>query len=116
MTFKYLTVLSLGLLLLTSCGQEKKEEVKPEPKETIFNLKNKECQAKFKNETTNNNKLSKIMEEEEDLEIATQKFLKQLNKTLYKCFRKVGLRKEKTNQKLWHQWMILFTDKIQEMN
>ena len=34
MTFKYLTVLSLGLLLLTSCGQEKKEEVKPEPKET----------------------------------------------------------------------------------
>ncbi len=34
MTFKYLTVLSLGLLLLTSCDQEKKEEVKPEPKET----------------------------------------------------------------------------------
>ena len=34
MTFKYLTVLSLGLLLLTACGQEKKEEVKPEPKET----------------------------------------------------------------------------------
>ena len=34
MTFKYLTVLSLGLLLLTSCDQEKKEEVKPEPKKT----------------------------------------------------------------------------------
>jgi dipeptidyl-peptidase-3 len=34
MTFKYLTVLSLCLLLFTSCEQEKKEEVKPEPKET----------------------------------------------------------------------------------
>ena len=85
---------------------------KPEPKETMFNLKNKDCQKKFKYETTINNKLSKVMEEEEDLEVATIKFMKQLEKALHKCFRKVGLRKEKSNQKqndLYNEWKTLKT-------
>ena len=68
---------------------------RPEPREEIFNLKNSECQKKFKQETSNTNKLSKIIEEEQDLEVATEKFLKKLNKVIYKCFKKIGIRKEK---------------------
>ena len=39
--------------------------------EAVFNLKNKECQKLFKEETSNNNKLSKVFDEEEDIDKAT---------------------------------------------
>ena len=66
----------------------------------MFNLKNKVCQEKFKEETTgtNNNKfLSSVFDGDEDINIVTEKFLKRLQKTISKCFRKVRVT-EKTDQ------------------
>ena len=60
-----------------------KETPKPE---TMFNLKNERCRKLFRKETTNNNKLSKVFEEEKDLDVATEKFMKKRNKLLHKCF------------------------------
>ena len=62
----------------------------------MFNLKNKVCQEKFKEETTgtNNNKfLSSVFDGDEDINVVTEKFLKRLQKTISKCFRKVSHRK-----------------------
>ena len=75
--------------------------------DTVFNLKNKECQKVFKAETSNNDKLSKIFDKEEDLEKATETFMKKINKILYKCFKKVGQRKDKNNKEqdnLYNRW------------
>ena len=70
----------------------------------IFNLKNKECQKKFKEETTaaNNKKyLSSVFDELEDINILSEKFLKRLQKTIHKSFRKVlEEQKEKTLKKM----------------
>ena len=85
---------------------------KPEPKETMFNLKNPDCQKRFKEETSKGNKLTKVMEEEEDLEVATERFMKKLDKLIYKCFRKIGIKKEKINHKqdkLYNEWKELKT-------
>ena len=76
-------------------------------KNDLFNLKNKECQKVFKDETTKTNDLSKIFEDEKDLDVATNKFLKKLNKILHKCFRKIGSKKEKvdeTFEKIYNRW------------
>ena len=73
----------------------------------IFNLKNIECQKQFKEETRNNNKLSKLFEENEDLDEAVSKFLRKLNKVLHKCFRKIRVKKQKpveTQEKLYNRW------------
>ena len=59
--------------------------------EAIFNLKNK-------GETSNNTKLSKVFDEEEDLDKATQSFVKKLNKLIYKFFKKIGQKRENNNQ------------------
>ena len=45
---------------------------------TVFNLKNKACQQIFKRETTNTNKLSKVFETNDDINLQTKKFLKLL--------------------------------------
>jgi exonuclease III len=84
-----------------------KEAPKPE---AIFNLKNKICQKIFKKETSKNNKLSKVFEEVEDLDEATERFLKKLNKLLHKCFQKVtvkGQRESKREEKLYERWKYL---------
>jgi hypothetical protein len=58
-------------------------------KEEVLNLKDKECQKRFKDETTNTKKLSEVFDTEEDLEKQTKKFLKRLNKVLFeKCTHK----------------------------
>ena len=65
-----------------------------EPKQEIvkmFNLKNIACQKKLKEETSMTTKLSKVFEEEADLDKATEKFLKKLDKILHKCFKKISL-------------------------
>ena len=59
--------------------------------EAIFNLKNK-------GETSNNTKLSKVFDEEEDLDKATQSFVKKLNRLIYKFFKKIGQKRENNNQ------------------
>ena len=84
-----------------------KEEAPKE--EAIFNLKNKECQKFFKKETSKNC-LANIFEEEKDLDKATEKFMKKLNKMLYKCFKKVKVKKDKVSNKeegLYNRWKVL---------
>ena len=50
--------------------------------EAVFNLKNKEYQKVFKEETSNNSRLSKVFDEEEVLDKATERFMKKINKLL----------------------------------
>ena len=81
-------------------------EIKQE-KTSIFNLKNKECIKNFKEITTNNNNLSKILDEEKNLHKATSKLMKKFDKVLYKCFTKVGVKDKKTETKqeeLYNKW------------
>ena len=79
-------------------------------KTNMFNLNNKKCQAKFKTATSNTNILSKIFNEENDLEKAVVKFMKRLEKLLFKCFNKIGHKKEKLNEaheKLYNRWRLI---------
>ena len=81
----------------------------PKP-EALFNLKNKKCQKIFKDVTSNNNKLSKVFDEVDDLDKATEIFMKKLNKAIHKCFKKIGQKKEKENtkyNKLYNRWKLL---------
>ena len=75
----------------------------------LFNLKNKECQSKFTEATqgrNNNNVLSSVFDEKDDLDILTEKFLKRLQKTVSSCFRKIRVTKriEKEKDELFTKW------------
>ena len=68
----------------------------------LFNLKNKACQKKFKIETStvmNNGELSSIFDENEDLNILAERFMKKLNNVIFKCFRKVRITEKKDEEK-----------------
>ena len=78
--------------------------------EAVFNLKNKECQKVFKDETSNNTRLSRVFDEEDDLDRATELFMKKINKLIYKCFNKIGQRRDKDTNKdesLYNRWKSL---------
>ena len=73
----------------------------------LFNLKNKDCLKKFKEETTGNNYLSKTMDEEQDLNQATKSLMNRLDKILHKCFRKVSVKEnssENKQEELYKKW------------
>ena len=75
----------------------------------MFNLKNKDCQEVFKQATSsiNNNKfLSSVFEEKGDINDLTEKFLKRLNKTIHKCFRKVRIKDKShdTKEDVFSKW------------
>jgi hypothetical protein len=73
----------------------------------MFNLKNVECQKAFNETTSSNNYLSKVFEDNEDLDVATNKFMTRLNKVLHKCFRKIRLKKKKpieVYENLYNRW------------
>ena len=55
----------------------------------MFNLKNKECQAKFKEMTSSNENLSSAFSSSDNINIYTRMFLKSLNQCVQKCFRKI---------------------------
>ena len=64
----------------------------------MYNLKNKGCQSKFKEETSiakNNSNLSSIFDSDEDLNVLTETFVKKLRKVIHKCF---------NNQKSQSHW------------
>ena len=78
----------------------------------IFNLKNIQCQKKFKQQTSQSTDLSQIFDNEKNLDIATEKFLKRLNKYLYKCFQKVGVKNshgksQAKQEKMYDLWKSL---------
>ena len=77
----------------------------------MFNLKNKACQEVFKDATTaaNNNKyLSSVFYEEGDVNKLTEKFLRRLNKTINKCFRKIRIKDQEkvdnVKEDLFNKW------------
>ena len=80
--------------------------------EKVFNFKNENCKKVFKEATSNNTYLSEVFDDEADLDVATEKLMKRLNKTLHKCLKKVGHKKEKSNEQyedLYSQWKRLRT-------
>ena len=75
----------------------------------LFNLKNKECQEIFKEETksiNNNNFLSSVFDEKDDLDILTNKFMKRLQKTISKCFKKIRITEkiDREKEELFMKW------------
>ena len=67
-----------------------------ETRDEVFNLKNKTYQEMFKEVTNINDYLSAVFDEEGDVNTLAEKFIKRLNKTIAKCFKKVRI-KNKTN-------------------
>ena len=67
---------------------------KPERQE-MFNLKNKECQEAFTNETELNEELLKCFENNLPLEVQSRKWLKAFNSILHKCFRNIRICQKK---------------------
>ena len=65
----------------------------------IFKYKDKEALQKFKDMTTNTDKLSKIIDTDKPLDIVTKKFLKRIKGFIHQCFKKVRLI-EKEDQRL----------------
>ena len=78
----------------------------------MFNLKNSDCQKKFKEATSseyNGNYLSEVFDENDDLNILAEKFMKRLNKTINKCFRKVRItnKMDKEKEEIFARWRVL---------
>ena len=69
----------------------KVSEKEPDKRVEVFNFKSKKNQQKFTEETSRDNKLSKIFDSGEDLNKQTDLFIKRLNGIIYKCFDKVRL-------------------------
>ena len=75
----------------------------------MFILRNKEYQMLFKEATTaanNNHYLSSVFDEHDDLDTQTEKFMKRLQKTINKCFRKVRItdRIDEEKEELFKKW------------
>jgi hypothetical protein len=61
----------------------------------VFNLKNKICQMKFKQYTSNTNMLSSVLDSEEDIDTLTKRLLKKINGCIALNFKKVRICKKK---------------------
>ena len=80
-----------------------------ENRRELFNLKNKDCQERFKGATkgvNNNQFLSSVFDEDDGLNTLTKKFLKRLHKTIQKCFKKVRIteRNDEVKDDLFLKW------------
>ena len=75
----------------------------------LYNLKNIDCQKIFTEETkgsSNEQYLSSVFDENGDINTLTQKFLKRLQKTIKKCFKKVRITEkiDKDKEELYKKW------------
>ena len=61
----------------------------------VYNLKNVECQKKFKSYTSNTKMLSSIFDSEDNINILTQRFIKKLDGCIKTNFKKVRINKHK---------------------
>ena len=80
---------------------------KKHDKNKMYNLKNKQGQLKFKHESSNNKYLSSVFDDEnEDIEISANKFIKRLNKVIQKCFMKIRItnKSDKKTEELYNKW------------
>ena len=79
----------------TTLVEDKKERVE------IYNYKNKDDFEKFREETSNNEELKMRFEDtDEDLNVSADRWLSIVNQTIQKCFKKVRINKNKSNDKL----------------
>ena len=62
----------------------------------LFNFKNLEGQAQFKEETTNTIKFTQCFAGTDPFKKQAQKWFRTLNSTFYKCFHKIRSKKRKT--------------------
>ena len=76
--------------IITKFNISWKKQVKSERVE-IYNLKNREGQNKFKELTNKNEELTKILENEENLDDATDMFITKLDKYIKQCFNKIRI-------------------------
>ena len=88
-------------------------------RQELFNLKNKDCQEIFREATkveNNNHFLSSVFDEEEDLDKATNKFMKRLDKTIHKCFKKIRITEKVDQEKeeLFKKWRKLKNERKPE--
>ena len=73
--------------------REKKEKLE------IYNLKNKECQRKFKNYTSDSKMLSTVFDDEnEDIDVLTKRFMKKLDGAIAMSFRKIRIGNKRANK------------------
>ena len=78
----------------------------------FFNLKNRECQRKFKEATkvaNNYYNLSSVFDSDDDLNTLINTFIKKLDKVIHKCFRKMRVTEKKDDEKdqLYKRWKLL---------
>ena len=66
----------------------------------MFNFKKTDSQTKFQKATSIGNYVSSVFGKEECVDTATENFLKQLQKILFKCFHKMRMRRKKPNKKM----------------
>ena len=57
----------------------------------MFNLKNRNCQIKFKELTNSGTFLSEVFDNHDDLNKATNIFIKRLNQVIQKSFKKIRI-------------------------
>ena len=85
----------------------------------MFNLKNKDCQRKFREATTNNTYLSSVFEDDKgDINKQTDIFMKRLNRVLHKCFKRVRITEhiDKDTDDLYKLWRKLQSqNKVDEL-
>ena len=81
----------------------------------MFNLKNKECQGKFKAITSQNEYLSSAITENEDINVCMKRFFKRLDTCVHKSFRKIRVvdRENKEVNELFKRRKLL-NDKVDE--
>ena len=78
---------------LVWCPGGKKERIE------TFNYKNKACQLKFKEATSQTTSLSSIFDTKDDLNVATKHFIKRLNGYIHESFKKIII-SEKSNDEI----------------
>ena len=76
--------------LITNFNMKWSRKVRSERIE-IFNLKNKSCQAEFKNLTSESGILSSVFKSNDDINACTKNFLKGLDQCIHKSFRKIRI-------------------------
>ena len=68
------------------------------PRKEVFNLKNPECQSKFKEVTNNSRKLQNCFEDGRNFEDQSNAFFKCLDDIMHQCFRKIRVGKQVSNE------------------
>ena len=74
------------------------EESDTKERHEVFNFRSKSNQEKFKEVTSSSTWLLEVFDTEEDINTQTTKFLKRLDKTMHKCFKKVRLCEKKPSE------------------